>query len=98
MDLPSSFTLTLTKAVVFNGREYTELVLQEPTAKMVLQAEEQLRNGATVPALRNREIHLVASAAGVPVPVIEQIKIGDLIRGMAYIAPFLNIGPETGGN
>jgi hypothetical protein len=93
-----SFTLILSKPVNFDGREYAQLILQEPSAKTVLRAEEHLRNGASFPAMRNREIHLVALTAGVPVPVVEQIKISDLNRGMAYINPFLTAGQATGAS
>jgi hypothetical protein len=95
-ELPPSFTLELISPVKFDGRDYPQLILQEPTVKQVLRADEQLRNGATVAAMRNREIHLVALVSGLPVPVIEQIRISDLNRSMAYLNPFLQLGLATG--
>jgi hypothetical protein len=95
-ELPPSFTLELISPVKFDGRDYPQLILQEPTVKQVLRADEQLRNGATVSAMRNREIHLVALVSGLPVPVIEQIRISDLNRSMAYLNPFLQLGLATG--
>jgi hypothetical protein len=95
-ELPASFTLQLKKEVTFAGGKYAELVLREPTAKEALRADEQLRNGATMPAMRNREIHLVSMVAGVPVPVIESILLSDLNRCMAYLNPFFSDGLPTG--
>jgi len=95
-DAQFSFTLVLSRPINFDGREYVQLILQEPTVKHVLRAEEQLRNGVTQHSLRNREIHLVALTAGVPVPVVEQMRISELNQAMAYISPFLQAGQPTG--
>lgn len=97
-DLPATFSLELAKPVTFDGREFTTLVLREPRVKEVLQADEQLRHGVNPGSLRNREIHLVSKVAGVPLPVVEQINISALNAAMAYLNPFLNGGPETGGS
>lgn len=96
--LPMSKTIELADPIKFEGHEVLCLVLREPRAKEVLQADEQLRHGVTPGALRNREIHLVAKCSGQPVPVIEQINISALNAAMAYINPFLNSGQETGGS
>lgn len=93
---PATFTLEIDPAVSFEGRDYRELILREPTAKEVLRADELLRNGTTPAAIRNREIHLMSFCAGVPLPVIEKLRISTHNRGMSYILPFLTDGQETG--
>ncbi|WP_428492164.1 phage tail assembly protein [Rhodopila sp.] len=90
---PPTLTIELAKPVNFDGREYVQLILREPTAKEVLSALEHIRNGQNGHSVRNMEMHLVAKAAGVPLPVIEQIPISALFRAMEYISTFLAGSP-----
>lgn len=93
---PASYTIEIDPPVTFSGGEYKQLVLREPKAGEVRQADEQLRLGVTQHALDNRNIHLIAKVAGVPVPVVELLGVTRVKIAMAYIDPFLAYGPETG--
>lgn len=96
-DIPPSMTVAIEPPVTFDGREYRELVLREPRAGEVRQADEQVRNGATMSNLRNREHHLVSKVSGVPLPVIEKLGISRITLAMEYLNRFfLDGGPRTG--
>jgi hypothetical protein len=88
--------IELQKSITFDGHEYAQIVLREPTVKEVMQADEMLKGGVNVGSNRNRQMHLVAKAAEVPFPVIEQLPISVLTRAMVYIDRFLDAGQETG--
>ena len=94
-EIPSSYTVTLDPPVKYDGRDYRELVLREPRAGEVRQADEQVRNGATMSNLRNREHHLIAKVSGVPFPVVEQAGVSRITLAMAYLNRFLAPAPET---
>lgn len=95
-DIPPSMTVPIEPPVTFDGKEYRELVLREPKAGEVQQADQQVRNGATMSNLRNREHHLVAKVSGVPLPVIEKLGISRITLAMEYLNRFLDGGPRTG--
>jgi hypothetical protein len=92
-NIPSSFTLTLAEPIAHAGTTYSELVLREPKADQVRQAEEQLRTGAHLPSnTRNYEMHLIAKASGAPFGVVQQIGIARLNVAMGYLRLFLAYG------
>lgn len=95
-DIPSTCTIEFGRAVRFEDKEFTQLVLREPRVKEVLQADEQLRHGVTPSSLRNREMHLVAKVAEIPFPVVEMMPITSLLKGMEYLNRFLSFGQRTG--
>jgi Phage tail assembly chaperone proteins, E, or 41 or 14 len=95
-DLPITKTIVLATPIKYENQEYAQLVLREPRAKEVLQADEHIKNGMNAWTLRNRQLHLVAKVAAVPFPVIEQLPISALNNAMAYIDRFLVPGQETG--
>lgn len=97
-DYPASLSIPLVPPVTFDGREYAEITLREPTAEEVRQAEEQLRVGAMLPhAQRNYKIHLVQRASGAPLAVVSKMGVGRLEAAMAYLNLFLRVGQGTGG-
>jgi len=97
-DFPPQLSIPLVPAITFDGREYSEITLREPTAEEVRQAEEQLRVGAMLPhARRNYQIHLVQRASGVPLAVVSKMGVGRLEAAMAYLNLFLRVGQATGG-
>jgi Phage tail assembly chaperone proteins, E, or 41 or 14 len=96
LDLPTQITIDLTPPITFDNREYTQLVLREPTAGDILLGEEQIKNGMNAWTLRNRQIHLIAKCSGVPVPVVTRLPMRVFNRAWAYISPFYEFGLETG--
>lgn len=96
--MPASLTIPLEPAISFGGTDYTQIMLREPTSDEVRQAEEQLRFGRTPHAMRNYEMHLVAKAAGVPLPVVQKMPVSRVQAAMMYISIFLGAGRATGGN
>ena len=95
-DFPEpSKTIQITPPISFEGREYTDLVLREPTAGEVLVGDMQLRNGVTQEALRTRQMHIISRVAGVPVPVIQKLRISQQNEAWAYVSAFLDIGLAT---
>ncbi len=97
-DLPDQITIALNPPVVFDQREYPQLVLREPRAGDVLLAEQQVKNSVNPWTIRNRQIHLIAKCADVPLPVIEKLPMRKYNQAWAFISPFFDAGLETTAN
>lgn len=97
-DLPEVMTIEVKPPVEFKGRTYAEIVVREPTAKQVRQAEQNMGSGVTMGSMRNRKIWLVSLAADIPVPAVEMMPISAVERAAAYLEGFINAGLETGAS
>lgn len=96
-DIPPTLTIPIDPPVAFEGREYGQIILREPRAGQVRQADEQVRGGVTMAAMRTREHHLVASVSGLPFPVVERLPVSRVTLAMEYLNRFLAVGRQTGG-
>jgi hypothetical protein len=96
-NLPASLTIPLDPPIEHAGGTYNQIVLQEPKADQVRQAEEQLRAGAHIPHNQtNFRMHLVSKVAGVPFAVAQQMGVARLNMAMGYLNLFLAYGRGTG--
>jgi signal recognition particle subunit SEC65 len=80
-----------------NGRTYTELLLEEPTAKMVERAEAELGGNMSVHALRKYQIALVSQGSKTPRDVVEKMRISQVKEAADFLGLFIAGGPETTG-
>lgn len=97
-ELPSSLTIPLEPPIEIPGiGKYDQLVVREPTADEVRQAEEQLRAGEHLPhARRLYQIHLVAKCSGAPVPIVQKLGVAKLQIAYGYVSLFLGAGLGIG--
>lgn len=96
-ELPSSLTIPLSPEITFGQQTFAELILREPTADQVRQAEEQLRTGPHMPSnQRQYQMHLISKVADVPYPVVQKMPIARLNVAMAFLNLFLSVGPGIG--
>jgi Phage tail assembly chaperone proteins, E, or 41 or 14 len=79
-----------------NGKTYSTLHLEEPTARMVERAEGELSGTMTVHTLRKYQISLVSNGAGVPRAVIEQMRISQVREAADFLSSFIGAGLPTG--
>jgi len=89
-NLPDELVIDLRKPVTLGSETYTQLVLREPTAGEVAQAQKAGGGLAS-------DIVLIALVSGVPKPGVERIGYRDTQRAVQYLAGFMVGGPETGG-
>lgn len=97
-EIQTQATIDISPPVMFDNREYSQLVLREPTGADMLAAEEQIKNGMNAWTMRNRQYHLIARCAGVPFPVVTKIPARTLNLAWAFILPFFDYGQQTGEN
>ena len=95
-DLPDTLTVELKTPIELKGQRHTELVLREPRAIDVRQAESHLRASVNVETLRKYQIALIAKVAGVPEPVVEAMAITQLNEAAAYLQGFIEAGRKDG--
>lgn len=79
-----------------NGKTYSSLHLEEPTARMVERAEAELAGNMSVHSLRKYQIALVSQGAAVPRAVIEQMRISQVREAADFLSSFIGAGPPTG--
>src|SRR3954468_2044464 len=79
-----------------NGRTYTTLHLEEPTAQMIERAEAELAGNMSVHAMRKYQIALVSQGAKVPRAVIEKMRISQVKQAADFLSQFIAGGPLTG--
>jgi hypothetical protein len=75
---------------------YSQMVLVEPTAKMVRQAEGRLRGGVNVESLRLYQIALIVAVSKWPQDAVEELPIRTLDKAGSFLARFTNLGQITG--
>ena len=78
-----------------NGHTYSELHLEEPTAKMVERAEAELGGNMSVHALRKYQIALVSQGSKTPRDVVEKMRISQVKEAADFLGLFIAGGPET---
>jgi hypothetical protein len=94
-----TLTIHLDPPIEVNGRAYTELHLEEPTAQMVERAEAELAGNMSVHALRKYQIAFVSQGSKTPRAVIEKMRITQVKEAADFLSSFLGGGgPETGAN
>lgn len=95
--LPDSLTIPIEPPIVWQGTTCSQLVLHEPKIDHVRQAQEQLRNGASMPHNEtNYRMHLIAKVSGVPFPVVQQMGVSRINAAMAFLNLFMFAGLGTG--
>ncbi len=94
--LPETLVFNLKKPIEFQKGKYDQLILREPTARQMLDAEGHMRRGINPETVRLRDIHLIAAVSGWPVPVAEQLPVSVLVRGAKYLMDFTLAGQRTG--
>ena len=96
---PRTLTIHLDPPIEVNGRTFTELHLEEPTAQMVERAEAELAGNMSVHALRKYQIAFVSQGSKTPRAVIERMRITQVKEAADFLSSFLGSGgPETGAN
>jgi hypothetical protein len=93
---PSTYCIPIDPPIEFQGGKFDQLVLREPRTGEVRMADELVRTLGKPSEHTNRNIHLIAKVAGVPVPVVEQAGVTRTNIAMAYLSLFLGYGPVTG--
>lgn len=78
--------------IEFQGAQYTQIVLREPTIDQKRAASEHIRNGMNAATVVLYEQHLISLVSKAPVGVVGQLKVGVLNRAMTYLDFFLNDG------
>jgi hypothetical protein len=93
---PRTLTIYIDPPVEDNGKSYTELRLEEPTARMIERAEAELAGNMSVHSLRKYQIALVSQGAQVPRSVVDKMRISQVREAADFLATFIGGGPETG--
>lgn len=92
-DLPDRCTIPLDPPVELKGGgRCTELVLQEPRARQVKEAEQKLDSYISEASITDYEMHLVRSVSGVSDEVVKALPVVTLGRCMGFLQPFLDAG------
>lgn len=95
--LPRTLDLVLDPPLEFsNGRTYDSMHLEEPTAKMVRTAEQELTGDYGPHHQRNFQIKLVELASGIPRGAIEQMRISQLLEAYNFLRRWSGHGPAIG--
>lgn len=98
-DLPRTLTLDIDPPIEANGKTYTTLYLEEPTAQMVERAEQEYAGGQmTVHTIRKHQIALVSQGSKTPRAVIEKMRISQLEEASDFLSSFIGAGRRTGEN
>jgi len=96
VEFPRTLDLEIEPPLDVNGKTYSTLHLEEPTARMVERAESELGGNMTVHTLRKYQIALVSHGAAVPRAVIEQMRISQVRQAADFLSSFIGDGPATG--
>lgn len=94
-ELPRTLDIELDPPIDFNGKTYTTLHLEEPTAQMVERAEAELLQ-MNVHTLRKHQIALVSQGSQTPRAVIERMRISQVREAADFLSSFIGGGPQTG--
>jgi hypothetical protein len=79
-----------------NGRTWTMLHLEEPTARMIERAEAELAGAVNMHTMRKYQIALVSQCSGAPRAVVEQMRISQVREAADFLSSFIAAGPPTG--
>jgi hypothetical protein len=96
VDPPRVRDFDLDPPIEFNKKPFTRLHLEEPTARMVERAEQELAQGANTYTMRRYSVTLVAQTARVPREVVEMMRIKQVEECFDFLAGLLSPGPPTG--
>jgi Phage tail assembly chaperone proteins, E, or 41 or 14 len=97
-DFPRTLDLEIDPPIEANGKTYSSLHLEEPTARMVERAEAEMAAGMTVHTLRKYQIALVSQGSGFPRAVIEQMRISQVRTAADFLSRFIADGLQTGAS
>lgn len=97
-ELPQILVIEIDPPIEWNGKTFAELRVEEPSGKAVRKAEQELAQGANFASLRSYQFALVSNATGVPVAVIEQMRISQIQQAADFLGRFMPGGLGTGGN
>lgn len=86
-ELPAELVIELEPPIVFQGANFAELRLREPTSGAVRKAEVHLKS-TTSEAMRLYQIALVSNVTGMPIPAVEMLPISKLNRAASYLGAF----------
>ena len=89
--------LDIDPPIEINGKPYTRLHLEEPTAQMMERAEAELAHGYDAWSLRKYQIWLVSQGGKLPRAVVEKMRVTQVKKAADFLQSFLASGPETGG-
>jgi len=95
-ELARQLDIELDPPILFQKKPFTTLHLEEPTGAMVEAAEQELGATPTPYTLRRYQITLIARTAKVPREVIQQMRVGDIMRAFNFLSRLLDTGPPTG--
>jgi hypothetical protein len=95
-ELPA--TLDMDIDVTFQKKRFTNLHLEEPTAKQLEKAELELSSVNPTPYMMRRyQIAMVAAVAKVPREVVLELRHSQLEEAFGFLSLMLNGSPKDGG-
>lgn len=95
---PRTLDLVLDPPLEFKstGKIYDSMHLEEPTAKMVRTAEQELTGDYGPHHQRNFQIKLVELASGIPRAALEDMRISQLLEAYNFLRRYSGHGPAIG--
>jgi hypothetical protein len=87
--------LVIDPPIEWNNKTYDSLHLEEPTARMVERATQELIT-YNLHTARKYQISLVSQASGVPRQVIDQLRISQLTKASDFLTGFIASGQAIG--
>jgi len=96
-DAPLDRTLDMEIDVTFQKKRFTNLHLEEPTAKQLERAELELNSINPTPYMvRRYQIAMVAAVAKVPREVVLELRNSQLEEAFAFLSDLLKPSPKDG--
>jgi len=92
-------TLDMDIDVTFQKKRFTSLHLEEPTAKQLERAEQELNTNQPTPyTMRRYQIALIAAVAQVPREVVLELKHSQLMEAFDFLAVLLEPSRRDGAS
>jgi hypothetical protein len=88
-------TFEINPPIEFQNKLYSMMTLREPTIGEVIQGDGQMRNGPNMESIHNRECVIIARVSGIPLPVIQKIRVSTHNAAWAFLNNFLSRGLPT---
>jgi hypothetical protein len=91
-DPPDTMTITLDPPVAYKGGEIAELVLKEPTARQVRDAEREYNQDAPWAGAVSYEMKLIGLVAGLTPVALEKLPVGVCNYAATFLQEFVEAG------
>lgn len=95
--LAATISIAVEPPVRFTGIDYASIDLREPSGGEVRAARTHLSGkGNPLFNMRRMQMHLVQVTSGLPMPVVEGLRVTLLEEASAWLGRFIDTGPKTG--